>query len=169
MRALGGSDRALVWRGNPYFECPPAGNLNEFELHLSVSRACLQVLLSCFTTTPFCNFVSHPNGEWSTVCKVIHTNFTAWLHTRTEIRNTYFLAIYKMSACLSFEKYSYIYFITWPVQWHNTNSLPEFYTSVFYLILRAYCTKWMLYTWRSFPHTVHEGKWGSRAHSEPLR
>jgi hypothetical protein len=40
-RALGGSDRALVWRGNPYFEYPPAGNLNEFKLHLSVSHACV--------------------------------------------------------------------------------------------------------------------------------
>jgi hypothetical protein len=68
VRALGGSDRALVWRGNPCFECPPAGNLNEFKLHLSVLPClCVQVLFSCFTTPLFCNFVSLPNGKWSTM------------------------------------------------------------------------------------------------------
>lgn len=119
VQALGGSDRALVWRGNPYFECPLAGNLNEFKLHLSVSRACVYKFYFSASRPPLFVILSLTQMasevqcvQWSTMCTVIHTNFTVWLRTRTEIRSSYFLANYKMSGCFIFEKYSYIYFIT---------------------------------------------------------
>lgn len=73
VRAEGGCDRTLVWRGNPCFECPPAGNLNEFKLHLSVSCACTHAhrnvsfvlaISTFFDTATFCYFVSHPDVEW---------------------------------------------------------------------------------------------------------
>lgn len=108
VRAEGGCDRTVVWRGNPCFECPPAGNLNEFKLHLSVSCACTHahrnvsfvLAISTFLCHRYVLFCLSPRcrlkSKQQSVCKDI-TNFTVWHHPRTEFRKLFSCQLYDVS------------------------------------------------------------------------